>query len=276
MSYDRCLLSDIWCQVSFIRHLMTGSVIRNLMSGVCYQKSDVRCLLSDVSYQTSDGRCLLSDVWWQVSDIRCLMSDVRFLLSDIWCQVSVIRRLMSDLWWQVSDIRCLLSDVLCQVSDFRHLMSDVWFQVADIRRLMSGFCYRTSDFRCLMTDVWYQMSDFRCLISGFFTQWHKLCSLRQSFLHFHFISAVHIWFISNIINKKYYYTNKCKKTNDDLFHLTYGKCMQLCALKCINQMNDTSTCRQQDHFTIWTKFHTCPLNVRVILNMESWKWTLWK
>ena len=29
----------------------------------------------------------------------------------------------------------------------------------------------------------------------------KLRSLRWSFLHFHFISAVHIWFISYIINK---------------------------------------------------------------------------
>ena len=29
-------------------------------------------------------------------------------------------------------------------------------------------------------------------LSGFFTQLHKLRSLRRSFLHFHFISAVHI------------------------------------------------------------------------------------
>ena len=36
--------------------------------------------------------------------------------------------------------------------------------------------------------------------SGFFMQLHKLRSLRRSFLHFHFISAVHIWFISYIIN----------------------------------------------------------------------------
>ena len=36
--------------------------------------------------------------------------------------------------------------------------------------------------------------------SGFFTQLHKLRSLWRSFLHFHFISAVHIWFISYIIN----------------------------------------------------------------------------
>ena len=39
--------------------------------------------------------------------------------------------------------------------------------------------------------------------SGFFTQLHKLGSLRRSFLHFHFISAVHIWFISYIINKHF-------------------------------------------------------------------------
>ena len=36
--------------------------------------------------------------------------------------------------------------------------------------------------------------------SGFFTQLHKLRSLWQSFLHFHFISTVHIWFISYINN----------------------------------------------------------------------------
>ena len=35
--------------------------------------------------------------------------------------------------------------------------------------------------------------------SGFFTQLHKLRSLRRSFLYFHFISAVHIWYISYII-----------------------------------------------------------------------------
>ena len=38
--------------------------------------------------------------------------------------------------------------------------------------------------------------------SGFFTQLHKLHSLRRSCLHFHFISAVHRWFISYIINKR--------------------------------------------------------------------------
>ena len=36
--------------------------------------------------------------------------------------------------------------------------------------------------------------------SGFFTQLHKLRSLGRSFLHFHVISAVHIWHISYIIN----------------------------------------------------------------------------
>ena len=40
---------------------------------------------------------------------------------------------------------------------------------------------------------------------GFFTQLHKLRSLRRSFLHFHFISAVHIWFISYIINTHFFH-----------------------------------------------------------------------
>ena len=45
------------------------------------------------------------------------------------------------------------------------------------------------------------------VFSGFFTQLHKLRSLRRSFLYFHFISAVHIWFISYIINKVNIYWN---------------------------------------------------------------------
>ena len=38
--------------------------------------------------------------------------------------------------------------------------------------------------------------------SGFFTQLHKLRSLRRWLRHFHFISAVHMWFISDIIRTK--------------------------------------------------------------------------
>ena len=36
---------------------------------------------------------------------------------------------------------------------------------------------------------------------------HKLLSLRRSFLHFHFISGVHIWFISYIINTHFFHGN---------------------------------------------------------------------
>ena len=48
----------------------------------------------------------------------------------------------------------------------------------------------------------YQLS-----YEAFFTQLHKLLSLRRSFLHFHFISAVHIWFISYIINTHFFHGN---------------------------------------------------------------------
>ena len=143
----------------------------------------------------------------------------------------------------------------------------------------NGFIGQLVEHRTGIARSWVQTL-LKCWIffSGFFTQLHKLCSLRLSFLHFHFISFPQfIYDLFQIsLTKNIIILIHAKKNNDGLFHLTYGKCMQLCALKCINQMNDTSTCRQQDHFTIWTKFHTCPLNVRVILNVESWKWTLWK
>ena len=44
-------------------------------------------------------------------------------------------------------------------------------------------------------------------VLGFFTQFHKLRSLRRSFLRFYFISTVHIWFISYIINTHLFHGN---------------------------------------------------------------------
>ena len=45
-------------------------------------------------------------------------------------------------------------------------------------------------------QLWVHMFPWKNFFSGFFTQLHKLRSLRRSFLHFHFISAVHIWFFT--------------------------------------------------------------------------------
>ena len=53
---------------------------------------------------------------------------------------------------------------------------------------------------------WSSLKSFS-FFSGFFTQLHKLRSLRRSFLHFHFISAVHIWFTSYIINTHFFHGN---------------------------------------------------------------------
>ena len=55
------------------------------------------------------------------------------------------------------------------------------------------------------SSQWTQFTQLRKV--GFFTQLRKLRSLRRSFLHFHFISAVHIWFISYIINTHFFHGN---------------------------------------------------------------------
>ena len=160
------------------------------MTGVCYQTSDVRCLLSDIWWQVSVIRrlseiwcqvsvirCLISDIWWQVSVIRCVMtgawyqtSDVRFLLSDIWYQTSGVRCLLLDVWCQTSDDRCLISGVCYQTSYVRCLISDIWCQTSVVRRLISGVWYQVSVIGCLISDVWWQMSDIRRLISGVWYQ----------------------------------------------------------------------------------------------------------
>ena len=56
------------------------------------------------------------------------------------------------------------------------------------------------DYRCdaVPTELW---SHWR------WEQLHKLRSLRRSFLHFHFISTVHIWFISYIIYTHFFHGN---------------------------------------------------------------------
>ena len=70
-------MSDIWCQMWYIRHLM---------SNVVCQTSDVRCTLSDVWCLMWYVRHLMSDVVYQTSDVRCgirrLMWYIRHLMSD--------------------------------------------------------------------------------------------------------------------------------------------------------------------------------------------------
>ena len=57
-----------------------------------------------------------------------------------------------------------------------------------------------------VNDIWNK-SYMNCGNEMKMTQLHKLRSLRRSFLHFYFISAVHIWFISYIINTDFFYGN---------------------------------------------------------------------
>ena len=70
--------------------------------------------------------------------------------------------------------------------------SSQWMQFMQLRKEAWKKKFRTS--------TGSNHVEFLNFFSDFFTQLHKLHSLRRSFLHFHFISAVHIWFVSYIIN----------------------------------------------------------------------------
>ena len=196
--HDRCLLSDVLWQVSVIRCLMTG---------VCYQMCDVRCLLWDVWWQVSDIRRLMSGVCYETSDDRCLLSDlmsgvcyqtshIRCLLSDVWWQVSVIRQLISDVWWQVSvtsDVWCLISDVWHKITQgLNEISIHLWNWLTNKywpAPNVGGFIGQLVEHRTGIASSWVQtLLKSWIFFSGFFTQLHKLCSLRRSFLHFHFIS----------------------------------------------------------------------------------------
>ena len=63
----RCLMFVVWCQTS---------ALRLLMSGVCYQTSDIRHLTCDVWCHTSDITCLMFAVWYQTSDVSYMMSNI--------------------------------------------------------------------------------------------------------------------------------------------------------------------------------------------------------
>ena len=74
-----------------------------------------------------------------------------------------------------------------QWTQFMQLRKEAWKKIQDFNGVW------TRDL-AITGAMLYQLSYE--LLTGFFTQLHKLRSLRRSFLHFHFISAVHTWFIS--------------------------------------------------------------------------------
>ena len=184
--YLRRLTSDIWNQTSDNLHLIQTFKIWHLKLDVWHQTSKTRRLTTDTGHQTSDNR-----TWHQTSDIK-------HLKSDVWNKASDIRDLTSDVWQRTADIRLLKSDTWHQTSDIRHLRSDIW-QTDNV----SGFIAQLVEHRTdiARSQVQTPLKSF----SGFFTQLHKLHSLRRSFLHFHFISAVHIWFILYIINTHFFH-----------------------------------------------------------------------
>ena len=76
-----------------------------------------------------------------------------------------------------------------------------------IHYYVSGFIAQLVEHRTSIARSLVQTPLKTWIFSGFFTQLHKLRSLRWSFLHFHFISAAHIWFISYIINTYFFHGN---------------------------------------------------------------------
>ena len=90
-------LSDVWCQMWYVRRLM---------SDVVYQTSDVRCLKWYVCY-------LVSEIWCGISDVWCGISDVWCSILDIWSLMRYVRRLMSDVQCLLWYVRLLMSDVWC-------------------------------------------------------------------------------------------------------------------------------------------------------------------
>ena len=184
MSYVLCLVSDVWCHVSYLRPLMCDMYdiwSETVDIFVRCQMSNVKGLMSyvDVSddwCQTSVVWCQASDVWGQISGVRRLISDVWCHMSDVICQTShviyvwcLMSRLMCDIC--ISDVRRLMfdmCDVRCQKTDFmtynRHLISDVWCIMSHVMCLktnMSGvWCLRyvwclMSRVLCQTSNVWY-------------------------------------------------------------------------------------------------------------------------
>ena len=112
-----------------------------------------------------------------------------------------------------------------QWTQFMQLRKEAWKKF----RTSTGFEPVTSRYRCHAppTELWSHWRSFtgtyeptidllprsrvqtslKSFFSGFFTQLHKFRSLRRSFLHLNFISAVHIWFISYIINTHFFHGN---------------------------------------------------------------------
>ena len=85
-----------------------------------------------------------------------------------------------------------------QWMQFMQLRKEAWKKIPDFNRVWTRDL--TIPVQCSTNWAMQPPLKWWIFFSGFFTQFHKLRSLWRSFLHFHFISAVHIWFISYIIN----------------------------------------------------------------------------
>ena len=95
-----------------------------------------------------------------------------------------------------------------QWTQFIQLRKEAWKKIQDFNGVWTR---DLAIYRCdaLPTELWSHwcleqvniiVGSLHIFFSGFFMQLHQLRSLRRSFLHCHFIYAVHIWFISYIIN----------------------------------------------------------------------------
>ena len=120
---------------------------------------------------------------------------------------SLSRRLVSAMYCLEQWLHCIIWMTFLELQSMWWVImkkwSSQWTQFMQVRkearkkfRTSTGFESVTSQFTGAML---YQLS-YEATSLRFFMHLHKLRSLRWSFLHFHFISAVHIWFFSYIIN----------------------------------------------------------------------------
>ena len=92
-------------------------------------------------------------------------------------------------------------------------VNDIWnksYMNCGNEMKMKKWSSQWTQFMQLRKETWKKFrtsTGFEPVISRLPVRLHKLRSLRPSFLHFHFISAVHIWFISYIINTHFFHGN---------------------------------------------------------------------
>ena len=148
-SHVRCLTSEVWCQTSDVWY-ETCDVFEVLYQtyAIWCPTFHIRCLMFVVWCQTSALRLLMSDIRHLMSGACYQTSDIRHLTCDVWCLYSVTYVILCYI---TCVMLCYITCFMLWYITYVMLSYITYLMLCSITYLMS--CYITENMLCYITYV---------------------------------------------------------------------------------------------------------------------------